>query len=532
MLSILRSQAAFYSALYGLLFATMYYPAFDWLVTHDWPREDYNYCYLVPFLVLYLIWEKRGNWLIETPLPSWHGLFLVLPGILLFWFGELAGEYFSLYISSWLLGVGLLWLHAGWKKVRIIVFPIFVSLFLFPLPEFINTKLTFNLKLISSQIGIKIIQLCGMSAYREGNVIDLGFTQLQVVDACSGLRYLIPLFLMGVLMAYFSRAPYWKKIIIILTTIPLSIGGNSLRIAITALLYPIVGPAAAEGFLHDFSGWAIFMVSFVILVVEIMLLGKIMPRSDEGFLKKKDIAGSLHENPDSSEQRNLISKTKVEKVFFMQPQFIVALVLLATSIAAHSFVDFREKKPASRPFSEFPLAIGEWTGERQFLDKHVIDVLEFSDYTSIDYLKQGSPPVNVYVAYYESQRKGKSIHSPETCMPGSGWTFKQAGTLAIPLPGKQASSITVMRAMIERGTNSQLVYYWFNQRGRILTNAYEMKLYNFWDALVQKRTDGALIRVISPLSSSEKIEDADKRLQNFIKGIMPTLKEFIPEQAV
>jgi EpsI family protein len=132
------------------------------------------------------------------------------------------------------------------------------------------------------------------------------------------------------------------------------------------------------------------------------------------------------------------------------------------------------------------------------------------------------------VAYYESQRKGRSIHSPETCLPGSGWIFNQAGTMTIPLSGKNSSSITVMRAIMEKSGSRQLVYFWFNQRGRILTNAYQMKIYNFWDALVKKRTDGALIRIITPVTSAEKIEDAEKRLQSFMRDIMPLLNEYIP----
>jgi exosortase len=236
LMSVTRSRFLWYGAIYGPLLAIIYFASYKWLVKNDWPREDFNYCYLIPFVVLYLIWEKRDRWLKEVSIPSWSGLLFLLPGILLFLAGELAGEFFSIYISSWLVVTGLLWVHVGWKKLKIMAFPLFVSLFLFPLPYFLNTKLTFNLKLLSSEIGIRIIQLLGMSAYREGNIIDLGFTQLQVVDACSGLRYLIPLFLMGVLMAYLYQAALWQRIIIAFSSIPLSIVTNSLRIALTAVL--------------------------------------------------------------------------------------------------------------------------------------------------------------------------------------------------------------------------------------------------------------------------------------------------------
>ena len=525
-LSIINSKVVWYVALYGLLLFTLYYSSYDWLINHDWPREDYNYCYLIPIVILYLVWNKKREWVREKSIPSWYGLLIFLLGVLLFWFGELAGEFFSMYISSWLVVTGLLWIHTGWKKLRTMAFPLFVALFMFPLPYFLNTKLTFNLKLISSELGIKIIQLCGMSGYREGNVIDLGFAQLQVVDACSGLRYMIPLFLMAVLMAYLYRAAYWKKIIIVLSSIPLSIVTNGLRIALTAVLYKAVGPVAAEGFFHDFSGWAIFMVSFAILLAEIWVLSRIMPRPDESFMKTRGTGGD--EDLEHIKLGGSEAQAKKTGMPFLMPQVLAAVVVLAATVAIHFFVDFREKTPIIQPFSKFPLVVGAWEGKRQFLEQQFIDVLEFSDYTSINYSKPDSPPVNVYVAYYESQRKGKSIHSPETCLPGSGWVFKQAGTTTIPLSGEGALSVTVMRALMEKEDSRQLVYFWFDQRGRVLTNAYEMKLYNLWDALLKKRTDGALVRIITPISSSEKIDDADRRLQVFIKDINPTLREFIP----
>jgi exosortase D (VPLPA-CTERM-specific) len=525
-MSVVRSQALWYGAIYGALLAMIYYSTYEWLVGVDWARDDYNYCYLIPFVVLYLIWEKRNKWSNELSVASWRGLFLMVPGILLFWVGDLAGELFSLYISSWLIVVGILWAHNGGRKLKTMAFPLFVSLFLFPLPHFINTKLTFGLKLISTGIGIKIIHLVGMSAYQEGNVIDLGFTQLQVVDACSGLRYLIPLFIMSVLMAYFYRAALWKRIIIALSSIPLSIITNSLRIALTAILYQSFGPAAAEGFFHDFEGFVIFIVSMVVLLAEIWVLRKIKPRPDESFLKKSPLVQNAECRTQNSVCRTQNSVCRTQNA--VRGTHIVAIALLAVTLTIHSTVDFREKIPSSKPFIKFPLAIGEWQGKRQFLDQQFIDTLQFSDYTSVDYSKPNSLPVNVYVAYYESQRKGRSIHSPETCLPGSGWLFNQSGTMTIPIYGKGPSSITVMRALMEKAGSRQLVYFWFDQRGRILTNPYEMKMYNIWDALIKKRTDGALIRVITPMAGSEKIEDADKRLQSFIKEIVPTLNEFIP----
>ena len=136
--------------------------------------------------------------------------------------------------------------------------------------------------------------------------------------------------------------------------------------------------------------------------------------------------------------------------------------------------------------------------------------------------------MDFYVAYYDSQRKGESIHSPETCLPGSGWEFKQAGRARVSLaePGR---SIKVNRAIMEKSGYRQLAYFWFPARGRILTNAWELKIYTFWDSLTRQRTDGALVRLITPVLQGEQVADAEKRLQDFTRQIVPMLNDFLPQ---
>jgi exosortase D (VPLPA-CTERM-specific) len=487
----------------------------------DWPREDYNYCYLIPLVVLYLIWEKKDELASVASVPSWGGLFFLVPGILLFLVGDLAGELFSLYLSSWLVAVGILWMHIGWRKIKVIAFALFMALTMFPLPHFLNNKLTFGLKLISSQLGVFLIHLYGMSAYREGNVIDLGFTQLQVVDACSGLRYLFPLLVMGILLANFYRAALWKRILLVLSTIPLTIVTNSLRIALTGIIYKHFGAEMAEGFFHGFSGWLIFMFTLGVLLVEIWLLRRIAPGPAESFFAK----------PEAAQHIRLRAETKTvdtgSKGFLSPPQFSVAALMLVVTLGISMGVEFREKIPASKAFSQFPLSVGDWSGTRQYMDVKFIQELDLTDYVIVDYQGASGKPVNFYVAWYESQRKGESIHSPETCLPGSGWVFSQAGQATVPLaaPGQ---SITVNRAIMEKSGQQQVSYFWFPARGRILTNAWEMKYYTFWDSLTRHRTDGALVRLITPVFSNETTAQAEQRLRAFTKEIVPILNEFLP----
>lgn len=527
--------------IYAILLLVVYYDAIINLIQSDWLREDYSYGYLIPFVVLYLIWDKRERLSALPSRPSWAGFIWVAMAFCLFWIGELGGEYLTLYISLWLMITGLLWVHLGWHKLKELAFALIMLATMFPLPNFLYTKVSWQLKLISSQLGVAMMQAAGMSAFREGNVIDLGFTQLQVVDACSGLRYLIPLIVLGLLLAYFFKAPFWKRAVVVASTVPLSIITNSLRIALTGVLYERWGAAVAEGFFHGFSGWFIFLVSLGVLLLLMWALNGFKRSGVRG--QRAEGGGQRSEDGDRGEVRrrtsNIEHRTTNERNGVVKgrgrgrlgPQFWVAAVLLIATLVFSYGIEFREKTPISRPFDQFAMQVGEWTGTRQVMEKKIIDALDLSDYIMMTYENPAGRHVDFYVAYYESQRKGESIHTPETCLPGSGWLFTKAGRVDIPMPDVTPEGMMpVNRALMHKGGQKQLVYYWFPQRGRILTNAYELKLYAFWDALTRQRTDGALVRLITPLYDMEKLDQAEQRLNGFMREIVPVLDRFLPEK--
>ncbi len=499
---------------YLLIFLLLFYAPLHWLVVNDWSREDFNYAYIMPAVILYLIWEKRAV-LGRTPSrPDWLGLVPVLVGLALFWLGELSGEFFSIYVSLWLLTVGACWLHLGWPKLKLIAFPLALGLTMFPPPHFLFQKITFSLKLVSSALGVQLMQLFGMSAFREGNIIDLGFTQLQVVDACSGLRYLLPLIVLGLLLAYFFKGAVWKKIVLVMLTVPLTVFTNSLRIALTGLLSEVWGPEAAKGFFHDFSGWFIFMFSFVVML-GIMRLLKHWPR---GRAAKPAADSKTAEQPGAPAQP--ASQMR---------RFVVMGGLLLASLLVGQIIDFRPKVPISRSLDHFPVALSDWHGRRVMMERQFVDMLDLSDYAIVDYRDAGDRQVNFYVAYYENQNKGASIHSPATCLPGSGWEFQEATRTQVAVSADGRQTVPVNRALMIKGGHRRLAYYWFPMRGRVLTTAYQMKWYNFWDALTRRRTDGALVRLITPVGEDETVQRAEQRLAAFTRLIVPVLTDYLPQ---
>lgn len=490
-----------------------------------WNSRDYSYCYLLPMVVAYIIWEKRNDFAAVPACPSWAGLSSLLAGILFFWIGELGGEYFTLYLGSWFTLVGILWMLLGWRKIRVIGFALFMITGMFPLPAFFRSHLSLNLKLLSSDLGTKIMQMSGMTAYRTGNVIDLGFTRLQVVDACSGLRYFFPLIIMGLLIAYFSRSSMWKKAVLVLSTLPLVVISNGIRLAVTGILYRHFGPHAAEGFFHDFAGFFMFMISLMILVPEMWLLTRIFPEPSTGKRKDIEVHGMVSE---ACETRAVQDGKRTWWRSLLRPtQFVVAAFLLCITILMSHGVEFREKVPIKKSFSTFPMQIGKWQGRRHIMEQRLIDALDFSDYLLADYVNSKGETINFYVAYYESQRKGESIHSPTTCLTGGGWIFKDVGNVAVKIPGR--STFNVKRVVLKQPGARELAYYWFPMRGRLLTSAYQMKIYNFIDAVTMHRTDGALVRLMTPLGPDEVSLDGDARIQDFMKGGMPVLEQYLPD---
>lgn len=493
-----------YGVLFVLLFSSSYQVMFQW-----WENPDYNYCYLVPVIAGYLFWERR-QFLSLPSVVSTAGVFVVALGIFLYLLGELGGEFYAIYLSSWVMLVGLLWLHFGWNKLQAIAFPVAMLVAMFPFPNMVNSTITLGLKLISSNLGVKILQFSGVAVFQEGNIIDLGFTRMEVVEACSGLRYFFPLIIVAVLLAAHQAARFWQRALLVLSAIPFSVLTNSLRIAGMGWLYPVMGNAIIEGFWHEFLGWLLFMLTIVFFLIEMRLILWLAPMK------------SAHSSQDSFSAGRLVPKPRP-----VLPLALIVLVMLATTATATRAINFREQLPLVKHLAEFPMTIGEWRGQTSPLEQKYLDALKLSDYLQADYVNGQGRAVSLYVAYNESQRKGQSSHSPATCLPGSGWIFNESGLVSVPV-GPAGAMAEVKKAFMEKNGAKMLVYYWFPQRGRVLTNLFQLKWYTFVDALTKQRTDGALVRLITTVYDREQPADAEARLQEFVRQVGPQLNNFLP----
>jgi EpsI family protein len=208
---------------------------------------------------------------------------------------------------------------------------------------------------------------------------------------------------------------------------------------------------------------------------------------------------------------------------------MACLSLLCMGGLAVFFISGRsEIIPERTRFVAFPTRIEHWQGRVSSLDLTTERFLKADDYILANYSQTDGKPVNLYVAYYASQRKGETPHSPMLCLPGGGWLITQLERRNFVTDGADQP---FNRVVIQKDSTRDLVYYWFAERDRTVTDEYWAKWYLLADAIVKNRTDGALVRLITQINADESEKDADQRLQAFMKVALPRLMEFLPSNA-
>lgn len=480
-------------------------------------REEYSHALMIPVISAYLLWQQRAQLVRLESSGSWVGVAVVLFGALLQIAGVLATidvvQQYGLLIAIYGLVIALL----GTRATLNLWAPLLLLALMIPLPQFLLANFSAQLQLISSQIGVWFIRLFDISVFVEGNVIDLGGYKLQVAEACDGLRYLFPLMTMGFIMAYMFKVEMWKRVALFFSSIPVTILMNSFRIGTIGVMVEHWGQSMAEGFLHDFQGWAVFMTSAGVLLLEMILLASI----GKNRRPWREVFGLDAAEPID---RNAPPVHRTVPATFITGAVIVSAFAVGVAIAPER----NETIPKRETFFGFPNQVETWTGRRSALEQIYLDALKLDDYVMADYLRGSRELVNFYVAWYDSQRAGNSAHSPRSCLPGGGWRMTQFDQIDVGDLQVAGKPLRANRVQIELGSRKQLVYYWFQQRGRVITNEYLVKWYLFVDSLTRQRTDGALVRLVTSLEVGEPVEQADRRLVEFASQVAPRLERYIP----
>ena len=487
---------------FGLSYTSVFYK-----LGMRWSSPDTNFAYLILPLCFYLCWAMRTRFHFGQFSWSPWGFLPISLSIATMVLAELCSVETFLYIGIWGCLVGLAVLLYG-KRVKTLAFPMLILVFIVPLPPLLNELLTFRLKIISSILSTEMLRAVGISVFREGNILDLAFGKLQVVDACSGLHSFMSMILVSLVIARFLVHTWWQRAILLALVLPFSVILNGFRIFVTGLLTVKGYSKLAESFFHDFSGWVIFLLALVLLISSAFLLNKL------GLHRVKKLT------PDPG-------ATYVNRLL---PCYLTTLSCILFIIGAQiiEIIPTAHAMPPRASFESFPMKIDDWVGERHDFSEKTLGLLGADDYVSAIYRKSGfNNRIYLLIPFYEYQGTRRTAHAPRACLLGSGWILIDRHERQVTLGPDKEVNISTMLLKKENG-RMLLAYYFFLQRGRVLTNPWLNKFYLAYDALKRRRTDGAVVRVEMTLGENQPLKQGYEILDNFFSFLWPILPAHIP----
>lgn len=273
----------------------------DW-----WFDENYSHGLLIPFVIGYILWLQRDELTAESPRPSslWGALVIAF-ALFALWAGVAGAELYTQRLSLLLIIIGLLLYFFGTRLLRLMFVPLVLLFLALPIPAIIFNRIAFPLQLFASRCAVWSMTVLGIPVLRQGNIIELKplnsfeTRKLEVVEACSGIRSLMTLITLAFVFAYFTHPPsengdgskgrfsflrtygFWRSTILVVSAVPIAILTNAARVSGTGVLSHYYGTQVADGFFHSFSGWAVYIVAFLLLFAVGWLLDRFKPRASK-----------------------------------------------------------------------------------------------------------------------------------------------------------------------------------------------------------------------------------------------------------
>ncbi|EKE43308.1 hypothetical protein OCGS_2645 [Oceaniovalibus guishaninsula JLT2003] len=485
-----------------------------------WQLPEYSHGPLIPVLsALLFLRQLKDVPVNDGPVHDrWPGVALLVFAMAFGLLGKMSGID-DVVAYALILWVGaMLLISFGWSTGKHFWPPVVHLIYMLPLPGVLYFKLSTTLQAVSSELGVWFLLMLNVPVFLEGNIIDLGVLKLHVAEACSGLRYLFPILSFSYIFAVLYRGPMWHKAILLLAAAPITVVMNSVRIAVAGLIANVWGVEHLEGFTHFFEGWVIFMICVILLFILAWLLLFLHP-------DRPTLANAL-----DLETSGLV--TQAARLRFVRPSaaLIVSAVLLGAGALAWAARPPIETATVTRdPFAIFPRTLGEWTSSAPIpLTPDVERALGADDYHSVELTAPGAAAsVGLFMAWYYDQTQG-GTHSPEICLPSAGWEIAWLERIDIAPEVGFDAPYHLNRAVIQKGTERMMAYYWFEQHGRHVAWDFAAKFWLLWDGLTIGRTDGALVRLVTPVGRNETEAQAEARLKAAFLETTEALPRFVP----
>ena len=512
-----------------------YYSVILGLVNHWWNDENYSHGLIVPFVVGLIIWQDIGRLRTIARKPEFSlGLIIVITGLMMLLLGTLGSELLTQRVSLIVVLAGSVVYFLGRRVLFSLAVPFGLLLLAIPIPQIIFNKVAFPLQLLATRAAHTSLLFLGIPSERSGNVINLitingNSAALEVVEACSGIRSLITLMTLAIIIAYFTRDEHVndhrrfrdffsdpnlrRTIFLMLLMVPVALVTNALRVVLTGIATYFSGREILDSWWHDAIGWASFGLALVLLITANWAISKVR------FLNRINTESFSRDGPRKSAIHKSARGWQVAPLLF---------TLLTAGFVINWLHHRSPVKVERRSFSEFPFRISNAVriGEDAKFDLETERVLGATDYIMRNYIE---PPrkFNLYIGFYAAQRTGATYHSPLNCLPGTGWSMSD-GT-QVEIQTGNGAIFSANQYIVQQGSNRQVMIYWYQGRGRTNTSEYSDKLYTVIDSMRTGRTDGSMVRVLTPAYYDETDLVAQESAQKFAASVYDVIQPFVPD---
>jgi exosortase D (VPLPA-CTERM-specific) len=489
-----------------------------------WSRPEYSHGPLIPVLSALMFLRELKQY---PPQPGpkndrWQGLGVVLVAIMIAVTGVLLNAD-SLVAYAMIIWVGgILLISFGWRTGKHFWPPVLHLVFMLPLPGMVYYEVSTFLQLVSSELGVWFLRIAGVPVFLNGNIIDLGVLKLHVAEACSGLRYLFPILSFSYIFAFLYQGPTWHKVLLLLAAAPIAVFMNSVRIAMAGILMQRFGAEWLEGFTHFFEGWVIFMASVLLLFCIAWVLLKLNPR-------KMSLTEAL-----DLDTHGILPQFARLKLVQPSAALITAAILMIVAASVWPLIPARTQVAPERfDFALFPSQTGEWRqlGEERRFSPEVEKSLAADDYLAVQFSRSSTAPtLDFFTAWYRDLSADGVQHTPEICLPGAGWEIAEVDKVDISGKLGLETPFNINRVIIQKDEERMIVYYWFTHMGRTIPRNTGAKFSVLTRGLMAGRTDGAILRLISPISKGQPDAEAEAEaeMNDLLKELLLRLPRFIP----
>ena len=485
-----------------------YAPLFPGLITDWYEHSTFSYCFLVPLIVAYLIWERWEKIKTASVEPTIWAAIPLLMAVLFGLVGQAADDAFALRVSMILVLGSTAWLLLGRRVFKALLFPLFYLALMIPVPYVLLKDITYHLRYSDAKQAANVLQLLGIPVYQEAYFLHIPNMTLEVADVCSGVSSVFAMFAIAIVYVRFLRLQWSLKFLLLACTFPFAVVANLFRIIITVVLAYNFGPAVFQSTFHALSGTVTFLTAMTMLVG----LGEILRR------KYSRSFG------DTSQEQAVATIERTDSGFREWGTFALAVVILGAGLWATRQIDGGKELPLRSDLAKVTVPHG-YTATLAAPDSYVDPNAESSLSGTFAGRDSHRHTVEVFLGYRSEQRSGNRLGSPKLYFPDK-WNFEWVKPEVIPIDS--TTSIHGNWMLARKGESVQLVYYWYQIENHTFAGELEHRLEQVRRSFLDRRSDGAVVRIATLLENGETIETAKERLRNFGANLYPQLVECLP----